>query len=446
MTIAGELAKFSTQKLFSELPDEAIKNASMLIASSIASAAMGSEISSAQIVNSLIQEQGGTPEASIWFYAGPKVPIASAARANAMLSDAAASDDSDLRNLMHPGTNLAATCLAMAEKTQSSGQDVLAAMVLGYEVAGRIGEALKSNLASRGWHPCIVNIFSGAVGAGRLMKLNEAQMAQAIALSATSIGGLLAASRGSFAREYHAGNAALLGINAVLSAQRGYTAEESIFETNKGFVEMYGGDDPGIITRNLGEEWDINTDMAIKLAPGAHQFHALATAAANAARDGNVSPDEIDSITFWATSGRPGHKHPKNHVDAAHSSYYFVAVGVADRNFSWIHASKEKISDPIIHGLIDKIEIGDPPTENIERYKRGAVVTIKTNDGRIFTSKVYAPNGAAMNGIEWADVDLKYKTLVPKAKLSSKKIEDSLKAIHDFRDAKDVSELINLLK
>ena len=121
MTVANDLAKFVTQTSYKEIPAKAIDHAAMLIASTISSAALGSQISSSQIVKSLVCEQGGTPEASIWFDTGPKVPVANAARVNALMSDAAASDDSDLRNIVHPGTNLVATSLAMAEKTRSCG-------------------------------------------------------------------------------------------------------------------------------------------------------------------------------------------------------------------------------------------------------------------------------------------------------------------------------------
>jgi 2-methylcitrate dehydratase PrpD len=70
---------------------------------------------------------------------------------------------------------------------------VLAAIVLGYEAAGRIGEAITPGFRTRGFHGCLVAIFGGAVAAGRLLQLDTAHMAQAIALSATSIGGLMAA-------------------------------------------------------------------------------------------------------------------------------------------------------------------------------------------------------------------------------------------------------------
>src|ERR671916_45222 len=104
MTIARDLADFVVRTDFADLPPVAVERAKMVIASTIASAAMGSRIVSARIIRSLAQERGGTPEASIWFDSGPKLPLADVARANATMSDAAAPDDSDLRNIVHLGT------------------------------------------------------------------------------------------------------------------------------------------------------------------------------------------------------------------------------------------------------------------------------------------------------------------------------------------------------
>src|SRR6185295_8391262 len=100
------------------------------------------------------------------------------------------------------GTTLAATALAVAERTGAGGEEILAAIVLGYEAAGRIGEAVTPGFRARGFHGCIAAIFGGAVAAGRLLQLDAARMAQAIALSATSIGGLMVAANTSTAREY----------------------------------------------------------------------------------------------------------------------------------------------------------------------------------------------------------------------------------------------------
>jgi 2-methylcitrate dehydratase PrpD len=297
----------------------------------------------------------------------------------------------------------------------------------------------------------LVAIFAGAVAAARLMRLDAPHMAQAIALSATSIGGLMAAANTSVAREYHAGLAAMLGIQAALAAQRGYKSEEAILETRNGFFKVYGGVDgaaAGVgVTRGLGESWDIITDMAIKLVPGGHPYHALAEAAANAAREGKITAPEVESITV----SRPGFTaltgplHPTDLIGMAHSPAYFVAAGVADHSFSWVHATPSKITDPIIHQLIDKVRVGAPAPDNAALYRQGATVTIRTKDGRTGTSTVYAPKGSGATGIVWSDVDAKYRTLMPHAQLNEAQVEASLALIHDFHRQTSVAALIGLL-
>jgi 2-methylcitrate dehydratase PrpD len=451
MTVARDLAEFLTGTSSADLPPQSVEYAAMLIASTLASAAMGSGLESSTIIRDLARERAGSLEASVWFDPGPKLPASDAARVNAVMSDAAASDDSDLRNIVHAGTTLVATALAIAERSRASGEDVLTAIVLGYEAAGRIGEAITPDFRTRGFHGCLVAIFAGAVAAGRLLQLDPMRMAQAIALSATSIGGLMAAANTSVAREYHAGLAAMLGIQAALAAQRGYRAAENILETRQGFLAVYGGIDGALggasVTRDLGQSWDIITDMAIKLVPGGHPYHALAEAAANAAREGNIAPQDVESITV----SRPGFTaltgplHPTDLIGMAHSPAYFLAAGVADHSFSWVHATAAKIADPTIHQLIDKVGVGTPPTDNVARYRQGATVTIRTKDGRTSTSTVYAPKGAGVSGIAWADVDAKYRALVPLALVHDEQVEASLAVIHDFHRVTHVTTLIDLL-
>lgn len=452
MTVARVLAEFLAGTSNADLPPQAMQHAAMVVASTISSAACGTGIRSAQIIGQLVREQGGRPDASLWFDARPKLPVAEVARANAMLSDAAASDDSDLRNIVHAGTPLTATSLAFAERLGASGEDVLAAIVIGYEAAGRISAAITPGFRNRGFHGCLGAVFAAAVAAARLLRLDAAQMAQSIAIAATSIGGLATAADTSVAREYHAGLAAQLGVNAALAAQRGYLAEERILETRQGFFESFGGVDGvvagGAATHDLGQSWDIVTDMAIKLMPGGHPYHAIAEAAANAAREGNIAATDVASITI----SRPGMTvlggplHPTDLIEMAHSPAYFAAAGAADRAFSWQHAHPDKIGDPLIHALIDRVRVGSPPTAGVDRYRQGATVTIQTQDGRVSTSTVYLPKGAGALGIAWSDVDAKFRALVPAAGLSHRAIEAALALLHDFRDVTAVTALIEGLR
>lgn len=448
MTVAGDLAEFLARTDYDDLPPQTIEYAAMLIASTLASAAYGREIRSSVILRDIARERGGTPQASLWFDAGPKLPVAEAAQVNAVMSDAAASDDSDLRAIVHCGTPLTATSLALAERTGASGRDVLAAIVLGYEAAGRIGDPISPQFRERGFHGCVIAIFAAATAAGRLLRLDPPRLAQTIALAATSIGGLAAAANTSVAREYHAGLAVRSGIDAALAAARGFIAEERILEVEKGFFRVFGGAESTGVTAALGTDWDIVTDMAVKLVPGGHPYHAFAEAAADAARAGNIKSEEVESIIL----ARPGMTrltgplHPRDLIDMAHSPAYFAAAGVADHHFGWVHASAAKIADPLIHGLIDKVSVGPQPADNVARYRQGARVTIRTHDGRSFTSTVYVPKGSAMLGIAWADMEAKYRTLMPNSGLDAARIAESLAMIRNFSQAPSVSPLVAMVR
>ena len=92
------------------------------------------------------------------------------------------------------------------------------------------------------------------------------------------------------------------------------------------------------------------------------------------------------------------------------------------------------------------VRVGAPPTDNAARYRQGATVTIRARDGRTSTSTVYAPKGAGIGGIAWADVDAKYRTLVPLSGLPADQVEASLAVIHDFGRAANAAALTDLLR
>ena len=449
MSIAAELAAFVSATASADLPPLALERARMSIASTVASSAVGFDISSAQAIRAIEKENGGAPQASLWFVGG-KLPAASAARVNAVASDAAASDDSDLRSIAHIGSIVSTTAIAMAEKLGSSGRDVLGAMVLGYEVAGRIDEALTPGRMQRGFHGSVSTIFGAAVAAGKLLHLTPNQMTHAIALAASSIGGLAIAADTSFAREYHAGLSAMLGTQAALAAARGFTSDPNSLEAPRGFFHAFGGQAIEQVSAGLGDSWDIVTDMAIKLMPGGHPFHAIAEAAANAAIAGNVDPREVEAITISAAQMKDwgSRAHPRDLIGAAHSVVYFVAAAVADRRFDWDHMSEKKMSEPIIAALQDKVAFDQHPKPLPDRFthRHGGTVSIRTRSGAVFSDTCKAPRGSGPRGVLWSDVDAKYRRLVGLSGLAPAAIEASLATIHGFEQLATMSALTDLLQ
>src|SRR5579862_4488065 len=89
MSTARELANFVTRIAPADLPAQALDHAAILVASTLASAAMGSGLESAKIVKDMASSLGGSPRATIWFDDGAKLPVVCAAQVNAVMSDAA---------------------------------------------------------------------------------------------------------------------------------------------------------------------------------------------------------------------------------------------------------------------------------------------------------------------------------------------------------------------
>lgn len=442
--VALALARFLNRTRYADLPPRAIEHAKMILASSLASAAPGSLIDSARILRDLIKARGGRPEATVWFD-GAKVPAAVAARVNAALSDASASDDSDIRNTAHYGTTLAATGLAIAERTGATGQELLGALVVGYEAAGRIGEARQGGRG--GLHASQLVAFGGAVATAKLLRLTDEQMAHALGLVATTMGGL-AVGTNSWAREYMGATAAATAVDAAEAAARGYTVSDLLGERG-GFVDVFGGG-PGavrLLTDDLGKQWDIEEFLAIKLWPGAHPFSGTVEAAVNAARQANVSPDAVARILVAGPNRTTvaGSRRPRDLVEAIHSLPYFVASAVADQEFTWVHATEAKIFDPVVTRLMDLVEIDPAPRPAVYNWNWGGTVTVVTAGGRRFTSTVDAPRGSAPRGIDWRDVDAKYHALMPDSGLPPRRVEQILDQIHGLDRLASVRALTLLL-
>jgi 2-methylcitrate dehydratase PrpD len=440
--VALQLAETLNHVAFEALPPLAVEHAKMIVASTLASAALGSDFESTVIVRDLANEHAGKPEGSIWFD-GTRLPADEAARVNAMQSDAAASDDSDIRNTAHYGTALTSVGLAIGERSGASGRDLLRAIVIGYEAAGRLGEA---RVGGRGGiHASQIVGFAGAAAGAILLALGDEQMAQALGLAAFTMGGLSIGTT-SWARQYMGATAAYCGAYSALLASRGYKVNDESLDGRGGWVGVYGGGDAqGVLADR--DEWGIVRFLAIKLWPGAHPFSGTVETAVNAIREAGVPADEVTRILIAGPNRQSieGSRRPGDYSAAITSLPYFVASAVKDRDFSWVHATPAKMFDPALHSLMDRVDIDPEPPAVEYEWGWGGTVTLVTRSGARFTSTVDAPRGSGPRGIDWADVDAKYRALMPSSGLDPRRIQESLEMIHGLERVDDVNELTRLL-
>jgi 2-methylcitrate dehydratase PrpD len=315
-------------------------------------------------------------------------------------------------------------------------------------------EALTPNRMKRGFHGSVSTVFGGVIAGGRLLKLDGPQLAHAIALAATSIGGMAMAADTSWSREYHAGLSASTAVNALLAAQAGFQGELAVLDAPRGFLQAMGAQDVEAITADWGGSWDILTDMAVKLMPGAHPFHATAEAAADAgarmraeahAGTADIERIEISAAVQWTHF--QGEPHPRNLVDAAHSIVYFVAAAIADGAFGWQHMDVQKMHDPVIAALQDRVVFDPAPPSLPDRFphRHGGAVTITMKDGRAYRAECRAPRGSGPRGVTWDEIRDKFHRLMPASGLAQPSIDECLAVLMQLRSAAHLDHLVDLI-
>lgn len=146
-------------------------------------------------------------------------------------------DDVSPRMVGHPTAPLAPAALAVAQQLGASGPDLLQALVVGHEVAARIGEHLGASHYQQGFHTTgTIGTFAAAAACARLYRLNSTQATHCLALAATQAAGLKGMF-GTMAKPLHAGKAAMNGLMAAQLAARGFTGQAAAIEGAQGFAQ-----------------------------------------------------------------------------------------------------------------------------------------------------------------------------------------------------------------
>jgi 2-methylcitrate dehydratase PrpD len=128
---------------------------------------------------------GGVAQASV-LGRGEKVDMASAALVNGISSHTFDFDDTHLKTIIHPAGPVASALLALAQVTGATGRQLLDAMVLGIDVACRVGNMMYPDHYDRGWH---ITGSTGTLGAAaacaRLLGLDPHHTAMALGIAAS---------------------------------------------------------------------------------------------------------------------------------------------------------------------------------------------------------------------------------------------------------------------
>jgi len=239
----------------------------------------------------------GTSNESTMFGAR-RASAGAAALANGVASHILELDDVHKGSTLHAAAPVIPAALAVAEREHASGQDFILAVVLGYEAALRIGEAVNPS-HYRYWHPTgTAATFGAAAAAASLMKLSPTQTLDALGTAGTQAAGLWEFNAdGAMSKHLHPGKAALNGILAADLAREGFTGASRILEGERGFFRATStSHDPSRITNGLGERWKISENCYKLHACCGHTHSAIDVALDIRERLGLSDPTALDAI------------------------------------------------------------------------------------------------------------------------------------------------------
>jgi len=232
-----EIAEFVCASAYKDLPSEVIGYAKILALSHLGMNIAGSVMEFGRIVNQYVKAKGGNPDAGV-FGAGFRAGVEDAALANGNAAHSPELQDKSPAESMYSCGHWP-TVFAMGEKLKLPGSEVIEALIIGYEVASRLGVAFKTAHV-RGATPDACSAIGNAASVAKMLRLNVAQTTSALSLAASQATGILRQT-GSGAHVVEAGFLGRDGICAAELAARGYTGQPDILEGTLGFGDMWSG-------------------------------------------------------------------------------------------------------------------------------------------------------------------------------------------------------------
>ena len=310
-----------------------------------------------------------------------KVDMASAALLNGITSHTFDFDDTHLKTIIHPAGPVASAILALAEHQHCTGREVIDALVLGIDVACRVGNAMYPDHYDRGWH---ITGSTGTLGAAaacaRLLKLNEQQTAMAVGIAASQPIGVRE-QFGTMTKPFHPGGAARAGLMSALMAKHGYTASKRALEAPRGLMQVFSSKtDWSQVTDKLGDSWEIALNTYKPFACGI-VIHPSIDGCVQLREQHGLTADNIKKVTIKVHSlvlELTGKKTPTNGLESKFSVYHSCAVGLIFGRAGEHEYTDAVVNSPAVLALRAKVEaiVDDRISE------AAADVRVQTHDGR----------------------------------------------------------------
>ncbi|MBI4563004.1 MAG: MmgE/PrpD family protein [Candidatus Rokubacteria bacterium] len=417
-TWAETLAEFTRALTFEAIPRHVTESAQLRCLDVLGIALASTVQDFAPSVLAVAESWGGGGECTV---VGTKLTASPplAILANGSLAHGLDYDDTHTASITHASAVVIPTALALGESLGLDGRSVLTAAVAGYEAITRIGMAAPGAFHARGWHATAVcGAFAATLVAGKCLGLNGQQLTAALGIAGSFASGVLEhLEDGSWVKRIHPGWAGHSGALAAGLAQGGFTGPASILEGRFGFYSTFLGRRaelaPGLGT--LGQEWE-TLRVAFKPYPCCHYNHAYMDAAARLKREHRFSVDEIEGVECLVPAGEvpivcePAHakRRPRTSYDAQFSLPFSVALALVEDQVSVDSYAPEKLTDPVLLALADRVSYSVDPTSRFPESFPGWV-KVRLRDGTLLEAREPANRGSPENPLQPEAIVAKFR-------------------------------------
>ena len=392
----SEISAFVSRSQFHDLPSEVIKRAGEVMADSLASIAAGAQEEEVKAFTGRVVAPGGKQVATL-VGAGIQTEPLKAALINGTAGTFLELDEGNQFARGHPGIHVIPAALAVAEEMNLSGREVLTAVVLGYEIAARIGIASKIRMSM---HPHGTwGTVGAAVAVGKLMGYEEGTMREIINVS-SSLG--LATSRrtmleGGLVRNVYAGVSGYMGILAHELVQSGFTGEADGLQTVFGAV-VSDTFVPGEMIKDLGNRFEIARNY-FKRHACCRYNHATLDALGEIiakAPGGTIKPDEVAKVEVetYSLAAQLSDPNPQNTLAGKFSIPFAVATYIVNGSTGVESFRPQAIQNPAIRKLGQRVTVTeDPKLTAMMPDHRPSKVKVMLTDGRALEAQTLTNKG-----------------------------------------------------
>lgn len=379
-----------------------------------------------------------------------------AALANGTLGHALDFDDTVSSMPGHPGAVVFSALLSAIDGRIVHGEQFLAAMVIGYEVATKFGRALGMGHYNRGWHTTgTAGVFGATAAVAHLLELDIEQTSHAIGIAASMSSGLRV-NFGTMTKPMHSGWAASSALTAAQLAAHGFTSSADALD---GFFSTYGDERSDAKRLSLGMPYTmLEPGIGFKKYACCFAMHRAIYALEQLRADGVLGgPVEVVRVTARVAPGalKPLlYSNPVTGFEGKFSMEYALAVGIVDGDFTLGAFTDAAILRPEIRDALEltvaledpECSPGDPYGASASAGTRGFVrVSVELADGRVASKKVTVSPGSPQQPMSDHDLREKFHACAEFAGLPVARSKSILGLIGGFEVIDDVGVLFELL-